>query len=268
MYDIPELEKKWRKYRRNRIRKPIIIGLSSIALIGGLSFIALKYLNNSTNTPTAKANSNNTTVVATKTNSSAEAKVQKVETPAMVITKTPINAQMQPKIANIQQQQSTTNSINANSDDTIDLSNATIVKPNVPDDEIRVIGFDNNEKKEIKKKYQDILIPKQTEEAIREKEELAVYEERFKSTQDPQASLYLARYYYKKGNYDKAETWAVNTNSIDGDIEESWIIFAKARAKQGHRVDAIKVLQSYYDETGSQKAKALLDKLRRNIPFK
>jgi len=88
-------------------------------------------------------------------------------------------------------------------------------------------------------------------------------EEQFKESQDPQDSLKVARYYYKIGDYKKAETWAVNTNNLDGDIEESWLIFAKARAKQGFRVDAIKVLQSYYDETNSPKAKELLDKLRR-----
>ena len=261
MYDIPELEKKWRKYRRNKIKKPIIITLSALVLVGVGGFFAIKYLNSNKVTDiNNKKNVKSVTVQKQK----IEPKVEKVETPAMVITKTPANSQMQPKAVAPQPLAN----VNSNNDDTIDLSNATIVKPNVPDDEIRVIGFDKKEQKDIKKKYQDILAPKQTEEAIREKEELAVYEERFKSTQDPQDSLYLAKYYYKKGNYEKAETWAVNTNSIDGDIEDSWIIFAKARAKQGHRVDAIKVLQSYYDETGSQKAKKLLDKLRRNIPFK
>jgi len=260
MYDIPELEKKWRKYRRNRIKKPIIIGLSTLILLGGVGYVGLNYLSNSSDV-NSSVTQNNVVAKNTQTSQPKQTKVQKVETPAMVITKTPANTQAVAVAPS--------NSVNSNSDDTIDLSNATIVQPNVPDDEIRVIGFDNNkEKKEIKKKYQEILAPKQTEAEIREKEELAIYEERFKSTQDPQDSLYLAKYYYKKGNYDKAETWAVNTNSIDGDIEESWIIFAKARAKQGHRVDAIKVLQSYYDETGSAKAKELLDKLRRNIPFK
>jgi len=267
MYDIPELEKKWRKYRRNRIKKPIIIGLSTLILLGGVGYVGLKYLNNNndSNSSVVKKSLAATNTQNVKKTQPTQPKVEKVETPAMVITKTPANGQMQPKAVAV----APSNSVNSNSDDTIDLSNATIVQPNVPDDEIRVIGFDNNkEKKEIKKKYQEILAPKQTEAEIREKEELAVYEERFKSTQDPQDSLYLAKYYYKKGNYDKAETWAVNTNSIDGDIEDSWIIFAKARAKQGHRVDAIKVLQSYYDETSSAKAKELLDKLRRNIPFK
>jgi len=260
MYDIPELEKKWRKYRRNRIKKPIIISILSLSIIGVAGYFGSKYMNGSlaVTQPESK-HVVKKEVVEKNSNTNQE--------PAIVITKTPANPNTQQNSINNQPLNNT--SVNSKNDDnTIDLSNATIVKPNVPDDEIRVIGFDKNEQKNIKKKYQDILVPKQTEADLREKEEIAVYEERFKTSQDPQDSLYLAKYYYKKGNYEKAETWAVNTNSIDGDIEDSWIIFAKARAKQGHRVDAIKVLQSYYDETQSKNAKKILDKLRHNIPIK
>ncbi len=59
----------------------------------------------------------------------------------------------------------------------------------------------------------------------------------------------------------------INANNIDGDIEDSWILFSKARAKQNYRVDAIKIMQSYYEETGSKRAKELLDKLRNGKPF-
>jgi predicted negative regulator of RcsB-dependent stress response len=261
MYDIPELEKKWRKYKRNQIKKPILIGLGVFALVGVISFAGLKYLASSSSD---SANSNSKSVENVTPVVKKEQPKNSSNNPAIVITKTPAN---QPTVQNNTPAPAQQNSAKVNSDETIDLSNATIVKPNVPDDEIRVIGFDNKEKKEITNKYKEILTPVQNTKPQIDPNILA-YEERFKETQDPQDSLYLAKYYYKKGNYQKAETWAVNTNNIDGDIEDSWIIFAKARAKQGHRVDAIKVLQSYYDETNSAKAKEVLDKLRRNIPFK
>jgi tetratricopeptide (TPR) repeat protein len=248
MYDIPELERKWKKYKRNQIRKPILIGVGVIALVGALSFIASTYLNNG-----SKKNTNN--VVKTAVNIKKE-QVAKNEENSIVIRKVPINSASTNKNTNIPQpsDQNTAE---------IDLSKATIVKTNVPDDEIRVIGFDEKEKEKVKKKYEDVLVPKQSSKDIKAKEALVEVEERFKASQDPKDSLWLARKYYEMGDYAKAETWAINTNNIDGDIEESWLIFAKARAKQGDRVDAIKVLQSYYDETGSKKAKALLDKLRR-----
>ncbi len=239
MYDIPELEKKWRKYKRKQIQKPLIISSVTLLLLVGVTALALTYLNKP------------------KEQSKKQPKEVAKPTQAVVPTKNS-DAIVITKISN-----STQPTKPINSSDSIDLSNAEIVKPNVPDDEIRVIGFDKKDAKKIKKKYEDILIPQSTVEATKEKEIAAALEEQFRDTQDPQDSLKVARYYYKIGNYKKAETWAVNTNNLDGDIEESWLIFAKARAKQGFRTDAIKVLQSYYDETNSPKAKTLLDKLRR-----
>ncbi len=248
MYDIPELEKKWRKYKRNQIKKPLIYTAIVAVLLGGITILAVTYINKSSKLPVQAAAKSST--VQQQQPQQQAVQVKKDE-PAMEIK----------KISSVSQQQ-------ANDNNGIDLSKAEIVKPNVPDDEIRVIGFDSDkEKKKIKKKYEDILIPKQSAKDIQEKEEMAQLEEEFKNTQDPQTSLKLARYYYKIGNYKKAEDWAVATNNIDGDIEESWLIFAKARAKQGFRTDAIKVLQSYYDETKSEKAHNLLVKLRKGLKY-
>jgi len=258
MYDIPELEKKWRKYKRNKIKKPLIISTVSIILFLGLSALIATYLSKSNKKEEVKK------VVQTDTpKPKAKQVVQSSNSNAIVITKIGTNQEQTEKGNALTQVKKS----DSDSDSGIDISKAEIVKPNVPDDEIRVIGFDNKDKKRIKKKYEDILIPKQSQEEIAEKEKVAEVEERFKESQDPQDSLYLARYYYNKKEYKKAESWAVSTNNIDGDIEESWLIFAKARAKQGFRVDAIKVLQSFYDETNSVKAKKLLDKLRRGLPF-
>ncbi len=261
MYDIPELEKKWRKYRRNKIKKPIIIG-SVIAVLGlGSASLVMRYIHihKSSSNKSAATIKPQAQTVSAAVNSNAK------NSSAMIIQK--VNSNGTPIQNNNQQIQNSPQNQAVNQNNGIDLSKAEIVKPNVPDDDIRVIGFNNKDKKKIKKKYEDILIPKQSEEEIAEKEKVAQMEEDFKETQDTKDSLYLARYFYKKGDYKKAESWAVQTNNIDGDIEESWLIFAKARAKQGFRTDAIKVLQSYYDETKSEKAKELLRKLRLGKSF-
>jgi len=234
MYDIPELEKKWRKYKRKQIQKPLIIGGVATVLIIGIGVLTATYLNKPKNVENVASKTKKTEQIV-KNND------------AIVITK--VNTTPTKKVEQ--------------DDNGIDLSKAEIVKPNVPDDDIRVIGFNKKDANKIKKKYEDVLVPQSTVEATKNKEMAAALEEQFRETQDPQDSLKVAKFYYKIGNYKKAETWAVNTNNIDGDIEESWLIFAKARAKQGFRTDAIKVLQSYYDETNSPKAKALLDMLRR-----
>ena len=259
MYDIPELENKWRKYKRNQIKKPLLYGLGALILIGGIGIVATTYSSDTNKNDQTKATQTTPTKVQTP----------QQEKSAIIITKTPATTQQPNSVAVVQQNTNQNPLIVAaqtpaqvKQEETIDLSNAKIVKPNLPEDEIRVIGFDNKEKKKISSNTNSVVIPKKSVQAIEEQEKIAEIEERFKTTQDPQDSLKIAKYYYKKGNYKKAETWAINTNNIDGDIEESWIIFAKARAKQGFRVDAIKVLQSYYDETKSPKAKELLDKLR------
>jgi hypothetical protein len=263
MYDIPELEKKWRKYKRNQIKKPIIITLASVTILAGLGALSYTYIYPKLNKKSIAKNeqSVNKTKVANNTQTQQSSTNNE---PAIIIKR---ESQSQNNNTNALVATKPTSSMdNANAQ--IDLSKATIIKPNVPDDEIRVIGFDNNkEKKAIENKYSDILIPKQSTQDIDERERISELEDKFQTSQDPQDSLEIARYYYKKKMYKKAEDWAVNTNNIDGDIEESWLIFAKARAKQGFRTDAIKVLQSFYDETNSIKAKKLLDKIRRGKEF-
>jgi hypothetical protein len=54
---------------------------------------------------------------------------------------------------------------------------------------------------------------------------------RFKDTSDTDDSLFLARTYFDKGNNKKAIYWALQTNKINPNIEESWLIFASAICK-------------------------------------
>jgi len=253
MYDIPELENKWKKWKRKERQKPIIIGVVSLLIVSSASGI-IYYLKNKKNSLTSTSAKPTQVKLVKK-----EQNVSKSNN-AIVITKTSINSK-----PSTQKEQITTNK-----DSTIDITKAEIVKPNVPDEDVRVIGFDKKAQKDMKTKYQDV-IKQNSKIAVNESAEdkaIKEVEDRFKATQDTKDSLYLAKFYYNKGDYVKAESWAISTNNIDGDIEESWLIFAKARAKQGKRTDAIKVLQTYYDETKSAKAKALLKKLRLGKSFK
>jgi len=262
MYDIPELEKKWKKWKRKQVQKPIIFGLVSLVAVSAISFGAYMYLNSkpASNKKIEKAQAKQQPRKSQQTNKS--------NNNIIVITKRPANSNIQnQQTAQVVPQPQSQIAVKNNADETIDITKAQIIKPNVPDEEVKVIGFDNNEAKKVKNKYKDLINSGASNVVDPEAEHAKEVEERFKETQDTADSLYLAKYYYKKGDYAKAENWAIATNNIDGDIEESWLIFAKARAKQGKRVDAIKVLQTYYDETKSKKAKQLLDKLRLGKPF-
>jgi len=90
---------------------------------------------------------------------------------------------------------------------------------------------------------------------------------RYRFAKNKDDALFLARFYYEKKQYKDALKWALETNKLDSDIEESWLIFGRAKALLGKRMEAIRVLQAYYDRTGSQKAKALLGKIRRGKKF-
>jgi len=86
-------------------------------------------------------------------------------------------------------------------------------------------------------------------------------ENRFKKSHDVDDSLFLASNYYKKGAYKKAVYWALQTNKIDQNIEESWIILAKSKIKQGQTNRAIGILMQYIHQSNSLKAQKLLDTL-------
>jgi tetratricopeptide (TPR) repeat protein len=86
---------------------------------------------------------------------------------------------------------------------------------------------------------------------------------RFSDTKDVDDSLFLARTYYNKGNNKKAIYWALQTNKINPNIEESWLIFAKAKARSGRKDEAIRILSSYIKRSNSYSAKALLNKYKK-----
>ncbi|SFV89852.1 Transformation system protein [hydrothermal vent metagenome] len=88
-------------------------------------------------------------------------------------------------------------------------------------------------------------------------------EKRFRLGHDPDDSLFLAKAYYLKGMYKKAEYWALQTNKIDENIEESWLIFVKAKLKRGHRNEALRILNTYIEKTNSIEGKVLLSKIRK-----
>ena len=88
-------------------------------------------------------------------------------------------------------------------------------------------------------------------------------EKRFRLGHDPDDSLFLAKAYYLKGMYKKAEYWALQTNKINDNIEESWLIFVKAKVKRGQRNEAIRILNTYIGKTNSAEGRTLLDKIKK-----
>lgn len=85
---------------------------------------------------------------------------------------------------------------------------------------------------------------------------------RFKKNKNPTLSLFIAKKYYSLGEYQKSYNYALMTNEIDKNIEESWLIFAKSLVKLGQHELAIATLKSYTSSSNSTSAKALLGKIQ------
>jgi len=86
---------------------------------------------------------------------------------------------------------------------------------------------------------------------------------RFQKNNNPALSLFVAKKYYELGNYRQAYNYALVTNKINNDIEESWLIFAKSLVKLGKKDQALKTLQEYINYSHSANAQVLFDEIQR-----
>jgi len=86
-------------------------------------------------------------------------------------------------------------------------------------------------------------------------------ERRFKRSHNINDSMFLANMYYKKRQYKKSLYWSMQTNKLNKNIEESWLIFAKSKLRLGRKNEAIRVLKTYIKRSNSYEAKKLLKKI-------
>lgn len=84
---------------------------------------------------------------------------------------------------------------------------------------------------------------------------------RFKKNNNPALSLFVAQKYYDLGDYHNSYNYALITNEINNNIEESWIIFTKSLVKLGQKEMAIKTLKQYLEYSNSSKANRLLEEI-------
>lgn len=86
---------------------------------------------------------------------------------------------------------------------------------------------------------------------------------RFEKNNNPALSLFVAKKYYELGDYHKAYNYALMTNEINNNIEDSWIIFAKSLVKLGKKEKALQTLKRYISYSNSNQAKILEDEILR-----
>ena len=86
--------------------------------------------------------------------------------------------------------------------------------------------------------------------------------EKYAHSHSSRDALLLAKAYYKKGAYSEAEGWALRANEINSKLDESWLLFAKSKAKMGKKQEAINILAKYYTKSKSANAKALIEQIK------
>ena len=84
---------------------------------------------------------------------------------------------------------------------------------------------------------------------------------RFKKSNNPALSLFIAKKYYSLGNYKQSYNYALITNELNNNIEDSWMVFAQSLYKMGKKEKAIKVLKKFVTSSHSSRAKILLDNI-------
>lgn len=91
-----------------------------------------------------------------------------------------------------------------------------------------------------------------------------IYEviKRFKTNNNPVLSLFIAKKYYEIGNYKQSYNYALITNELNKDIDESWIIFTKSLVKLGEKEKAMNILKQYIEHSHSNPAKILIKEIR------
>jgi tetratricopeptide (TPR) repeat protein len=230
MYDIKPLEEEWKKYKKKK-RRPWFVFLFSIFFILLISFTFLNYkeidfLKFYDNSRLEIVTNKSTTLLIDKALTTLE-----IKKPA--VSEVPQTSEMK-------------------SISSISYENGSIeITEELP------ISNDVDTVKEPRKKVHLNII---------ETASVSAYEDvakRFKQSHDTDDSLFLAKSYYSQGDYRKAEYWALQTNKVNENIEESWLIFIKSKVKLGHKNEAIRILTAYIKKSNSAQAKSLLYKIKK-----
>lgn len=239
MYDIKPLEEEWKKYKKKK-RRPWFVLMFSIFFILLISFTFLNYkeidlLKFNDKSKVEVVMNNATTVLIDKALTTLETK--------------------KPKVNEVSQKTETKPMI------VISENGSMEIVEDLP------IAEDVKTIKETSAKIETVEKPREKMHLnIIETSSVNAYKDvakRFEQTHDTDDSLFLARSYYNKKNYKQAEYWALQTNKVNGNIEESWLIFAKSKVKLGRKNEAIHILTNYVKKSNSVEAQSLLNKIKK-----
>ncbi|MDD3816498.1 MAG: hypothetical protein PHI89_00225 [Thiovulaceae bacterium] len=279
MLNVIELENRWKTYKIKSFIPHAIIAASVLLIsVVGYSFLQSKESNqvsSQKNVVSETIDANTHTQNETKTETAV---VQKTKTkPTIVENQEPLAQKIpleMPKDASADAKMKLAPSLSF-----INEMNSNI--PYYQNTEASQATSDAQNLYQSQEQTQEEVIEEKNEEKIVQAEEVKSVKierknthddilqviERFKKSNDPALSLFVAKKYYELEDYHKSYNYALITNELNNNIEASWIIFAKSLVKLNEKEMALKTLRQYIEHSGSNQAKLLLEEIR-NGKFK
>jgi len=258
MLNLIELEKKWLRYKIKSFIPHIIIGISLLII-----FVLLIIFFD-----TSKSKE----IQPIKKNAKIETKPK-----IRIIKDKPLNIKKTP-IIDIEKQTKISPSLNfiyeleTQNQNFKEKENNKIIKyykePSTPKNTIKTVTV--NEVKQTSKPVQETKIEQKVKEKNtdiviqKQNTQNDIYEiiKRFKKSHNPALSLFVAKKYYDLGYYHQSYNYALVTNELNSEIEESWIIFSKSLVKLGEKDKAMKILKRYIINSHSSNAQILLNDIQ------
>jgi hypothetical protein len=266
MVDVHELEKRWKRYKIKQFLPYAILLFSAITAGVILLFIQSskeESLQPNTSKDIIKQHpiveKNEVKIQKPKVQKNKPQVVQKAPQPAEDSSKTVLKPSL--------------NFLKKLKNDTVVPQTLPETPVAVPQEQVVHVEQKQNVKKEqnLQEEFEEEIEPQEEERqepkvkievkptSAKEIEQIV---RRFKKTNNPILSLFIAKKYYEMGNYNQSYNYALITNQIDNTIEDSWIIFAKSLVKLKQKGRAIKILKAYISKSDSNKAKILLDNIK------
>ena len=228
MYDLNELESKWRIYRRKKIKNILIPLLSALVVV---SLIV-------------------TTVVFIYTQSNGHNEIKTQQTKEQNITQiASVNTTAQPKIEHESKESGEQKEAKPVEKSKESIEPKTVVLDKTPEPK-------KADEKPTSAKQQKIDIE------LKETKTLEVLEERYSRHKSADTAAMIASEHYKNGDFQKAYKWAISANNLDAKNEKSWIVFAESANKLGKKEEAVSALENYIRSSQSDAAKSVLLKIK------
>lgn len=278
--EIISLEKRWLKYKTKQYLKniiPIFVLISAIPL----AWLAYSYIldNQTKTTPSQKEQNKTLTIMEATSKEDTKVAVSKENNASMskdLQHYRTLQDDIRQEILSIKQAAKTSELSKVSSEETISKPpkksppppkpKKVQAKPEPIKEELIDDDFLIENLVEIEPYYEDDIIVPQKPRINIETSEIKGFENlknKFYETRSIIFALMLSEEYYHAKDYKNSLKWALVANEIDATNERSWIIFAKAKAKNGQPKEAIKALEAYLKTNpNAQEIKTIIQKIK------